>query len=436
VKGSKIIFSTAAAAAVLAAAVYGAPGEDRSGEVIDRVVAVVEDKAILQSEFDMEYQRILMQQQKESLPPAEEREKRLEVMDALVANLLLSIHAEKTGIEVPEAEVDGEVERAVEENMQALGGEGAFIKELEKAGITLEQLKAMWKEKVRSMRLVDGLLRTEIRGSEQVTDNEIRDYYRANLDQLEKRPETISLAQILVLMRAPESADLKARERIAAIEKVLAEGADFAETAKAMSDGPSAQFGGNLGYIKLEDLENPQFEEAVRGLFVGQVSGPVLTEHGYHLIKLEEVRGDEVRLRHILVQREIDEATTEAFAEGIRRQIIDGADFGEMALLYSEDWSSKENGGLVGEVELTKLPDFFLEAIKDLADGQIAPLIREPKGFRIIKVLGHAEERPYTLDEARDGLRELIERRKLQEKYDGYVESLKKIYHVDVKITI
>lgn len=242
-KGSKIIFSVGVAAAVLAAAVSGAPGEDRSGEVVDRVVAVVEDKAILQSEFDMEYQRILMQQKKESLPPAEEREKRLEVMEALVANLLLSIHAEKTGIEVPETEVDGEVERAVEDNKRALGGEEAFLQELEKAGITLEQLKAMWKEKVRSMRLVDGLLRAEIRGSEQVTDNEIRDYYKANLDQLEKRPETISLAQILVLMRAPESADLKARERIAAIEKVLGEGADFAETAKAMSDGPSAQFG-------------------------------------------------------------------------------------------------------------------------------------------------------------------------------------------------
>ncbi|HSG29379.1 MAG TPA: peptidylprolyl isomerase [Candidatus Krumholzibacterium sp.] len=433
-KGKILMMLLVAMAAAVAGQAFAQGGQE--GEVIDRVIAVVEDRALLQSEFDMEYRRLLMQLQKESLPPEEEKANRREILDALIGNLLMAVHAEKIGVEVTDEQIDTQVERTLEQNMRAMGGAEAFNRELQKAGMTLDQLKDTWRESIRAMRLVEELRYREVYSGIKVTEDEIRDYYREHLGDLPKRPSTVSLAQILIMMKATGEAEQSALARIREIKKLIDEGADFATTAQEYSEGPSAKYGGSLGYMKLEDFGNPAFEDAVRKLIVGEVSEPVLTEHGYHIIKLEEVSGDEVKLRHILVRREIDEEATRTFAEGIRRQILDGADFAEMARTYSEDPETRDDGGDVGEIPLPNLPEFFQKAIAGVADGEIAPLIEDSKGFRIIKVLGRNEGRPYTLEEARSGIKELIERERAVEKSDEYIAGLRDIYYVDVKIEI
>ncbi len=433
-KGKILMILLVAIAAAIAGQASAQDSEE--GEVIDRVIAVVEDRALLQSEFDMEYRRLLMQLQKESLPPKEEKANRREILDALVGNLLMAVHAEKIGVEVTDEQIDTQVERTLEQNMRAMGGAEAFNRELQKAGMTLDQLKDTWRESIRAMRLVEELRYREVYAGIKVTEDEIRDYYREHVGELPKRPSTVSLAQILIMMKAAGEAEQSALSRIREIKKLIDEGADFAATAQEYSEGPSAKYGGSLGYMKLEDFGNPAFEDAVRKLIVGEVSEPVLTEHGYHIIKLEEVSGDEVKLRHILIRREIDAEATRTFAEGIRRQILDGADFAEMARTYSEDPERKDDGGNVGEIPLPNLPEFFQKAIAGVADGEIAPLIEDSKGFRIIKVLGRNEGRPYTLEEARSGIKELIERERAVEKSDEYIAGLRDIYYVDVKIEI
>ena len=425
-------------ALLLAAAVArgAAAQEEQDGEIIDRVVAVVEDRALLQSELEMEYRRLLMQMQKESLPEEEEKAQKREILDALIGNLLMTVHAEKIGVEVTDEQIDSQVERALEQNMRAMGGEEAFQRELERSGMTLRQLKDSWRESVRAMRLVEELRYREVYADIKVTEDEIREYYRDNLDELPKRPPTVSLAQILITMKANEEAKKAGVDKRTKNKKMIDDAPHFAETATEYSEGPSAKYGGSLGYMKLEDFGNPAFEEAVKKLLVGEVSDPVLTEHGYHIIKLEEVSGDQVKLRHILVRREIDREATRAVAAGIRERILAGADFGEMARLYSEDPETSGSGGQVGEIPVTNLPDFFQKAISGVDDGEIAPLIEDSKGFRIIKVLGRNEGRPYTLEEARSGIKELIEREKAVEKSEEYIADLRKMYHVDVKVEI
>ncbi len=419
---------------ILFCAVSGAVADDGDKQVIDRVIAVVEDRAILQSDLEMEYSRFLMQLKKTNLSPAEEKENRKEILDGLIAHLLMAVHAEKIGIEVTEERIDGEIERIVDDNVRALGGIDAFQRELTKAGITLQQLKAQWREKIKSNRLIEMLKYREGLMDVNVTEDEIRDYYRNHYEELQKRPATVSLSQIQILMKAKKAAEDAAMEKIKKVEKILEEGADFEKTAREYSEGPSAKFGGSLGFVKLEDLDSPQFEKAVRQLTAGRISGPVRTEHGLHIIKLEEVSGDRVRLRHILVQVEADTEATRKTAERIRQEILDGADFAQMAVKYSEDWDTKDSGGDVGEIAVNNLPEFFVEAIRGLAGGDIAELIEEEKGFRIIKVTSWAQERPYTLEEAREGIRELIRQKNFVDNFDGYVENLKNKYYIDIKM--
>jgi peptidyl-prolyl cis-trans isomerase SurA len=406
------------------------------GEVVDRVVAVVEDKAVLQSEIELEYRNRLMQMQRTALTDEEDSQLREELLEALVSDLLLSVHAEKVGITVSDEEVYEEVEKRVDEGRRMLGGEDAFVKQLEREGLTVEQLRSIWNEKIKTRMLSERLMYSEVMRDVSVTEADVRAYYNEHQAEIPTRPATVSVSQILFLPSASGPIVEEAKRRIEEIEEKLLAGADFSDLAREFSEGPSAKNGGSIGYVRLEDLNAPQFEAAVRQLMVGETSGPVLTEFGYHLIKLEDVRGDEVLVRHILITvqgQDEDWERTALLADSIRTQLINGADFAEMAERYSSDHKTKESEGYVGEVVVDNLPEHFRESVRDVEVGGIAPVIREERGFRIVKVMGRAQEREYTFEEAREELKGLIERQKLQERMTDYIEALKEKYYVEIK---
>ncbi len=406
------------------------------GEIVDRVIAVVEDKAVLQSEIEMEYRNRLMQMQRTALTDEEDRQLRKELLEALVSDLLLSVHAEKVGITVSDEEVYEEVEKRIDEGRRMLGGEEAFVKQLEREGLTVEQLRSIWNEKIRTRMLSERLMYSEVMRDVSITEADVRAYYEEHLAEIPTRPATVSVSQILLLPSASGPIVDEARRRIEEVEEKLLAGADFSELAREFSEGPSAKNGGSIGYVRLEDLNAPQFEAAVRQLMVGETSGPVLTEFGYHLIKLEDVRGEEVLVRHILITvqgQDDDWERTASLADSIRTRLIDGADFAEMAERYSSDHKTKKNGGYVGEVVVDNLPEHFREAVREVEVGGISPVIREERGFRIVKVMGRAQQREYTFEEAREELKGLIERQKLQERMSDYIEALKEKYYVEIK---
>jgi len=419
-------------------------GQDR-GEIIDRVLAVVEDRAILQSEVEMEYRQHLFQNQVTSLPSDQEAQLRAQILEQLLADQLLAVHADKSGIEIPAQAVDDELEKAIEESRRSAGGDEIFERELEKAGLTLQQLRTQWKEKIRARYLVEQLLRSEVFKDMTVTDAEVRKYYREHLSELPRRPATVKLAQIVILPGVAEEKSNESLERLKEIEAEIKAGKDFAEAATEYSEGPSAKYGGSLGYMNLAEFgeRSPQFEIAARKLIVGEVSPPVLTAFGWHLIKLEDVSGDQVKLRHVLIKVESDEGQVEEAAErarGIRQEILDGLDFGEAAARYSDDENTKNNGGVIeDELPLESLvgkADYLLEILKETDVGGITQVVKEDAGFRIILVLEKNPSRPYTYHEAKMELENLLGQQKRMEKFQEYVHELKGIYYVDIKIGV
>jgi peptidyl-prolyl cis-trans isomerase SurA len=231
-----------------------------------------------------------------------------------------------------------------------------------------------------------------------------------------------------------------ALEMIRSIEEEIRGGRDFGDAAKEYSEDPSAKFGGSLGYMKLEDLGSPPFEAAARKLLAGEISPPVLTRFGWHLIRLDDVSGDQVKVSHILIMAESGEKQVSAAAgkaERIREEILAGADFGEMAALHSADEKTKDAGGVVEqEIPLERLvgrADYLLEMLRETEVGGITPVIKEDSGFRIIKVLEKNPARPYTYQEAQMELENLLGQQKRMEKLNEYVHELKGIYFVDIK---
>ncbi|HEY5133174.1 MAG TPA: peptidylprolyl isomerase [Candidatus Krumholzibacteriaceae bacterium] len=404
--------------------------------VVDRVVATVEDRAIMQSDVENAIKRYLVQAQRTSVPPDEEKKIHDMVLNNLIGDALLVLQAEKDNIKVEDKEVDAAVDKQIEDFKTQMGGDDAFKRQLDAEGLTLDALRAMYREPIRDRLLINGLIREKIGPDIRVSDTDVQAYYKAHLAELPQRPETLTLAHILIVPKPSDAVLAKAHDKIATVQGKLKAGGDFAELAKQYSDCPSAKFGGSLGTLKLEDLNNAPFEEAARALDVGQVSPPVLTEFGYHIIKLEGVEGDQYTLRHILARAEAtpnDVAAAQKLAEKVRSEIVGGADFAKEAAQYSGDFATKNTGGLIGEVPVSNLPDEFKAAIKDVPAGGIAPVTKEARGFRVVKVVSLNPARPYSYDEAKTELTNFLEQQKLEERLTAYIEDLKKNYSVVIK---
>ncbi|MCK4549845.1 MAG: peptidylprolyl isomerase, partial [Candidatus Krumholzibacteria bacterium] len=410
------ITATIMIAALLVPFVLAAQQQEPPGEIIDRVVAVVEDRAILLSEIEMEYRQYLLQNQMSTLPEDQEAQLRAQLLERLIGDQLLAVHADKTGIEVPDEAIEEDLARALEESRRSAGGDAMFESELEKAGLTLQQLRSQWKEKIRSNFLRQQLLR-DVFKDVTVTDTEVRAYYREHLDEMPKRPASMKIAQIKILPGVAEEKSDASLERIKVIEAEVKAGKDFAEAATEYSEGPSAKYGGSLGYMNLAEFgeRSPKFEKAARKLIAGEVSPPVLTHFGWHLIKLEDVSGDQVKLRHILIKVETDDAQiadAAARAEEVRREILDGLDFAIAAAKYSSDEKTKNNGGVMEEeINLELLVgnnDYLLEMLRETEIDGLTPVIKEGEEFRIIKVLEKNPSRAWTYQEAKPELENML----------------------------
>ena len=120
-------------------------------------------------------------------------------------------------------------------------------------------------------------------------------------------------------------------------------------------------------------------------------------------------------------------------AERVRTEIAQGADFAQEAAKYSGDYGTKDKGGVFGAVEIKNLPEKFKEAIKGVPAGGLAPVMKEERGFRVVKVLSWNEAGTYTYDEARNQVRRLLVEKKTMENMSAYVEELKKSYAVAIK---
>jgi peptidyl-prolyl cis-trans isomerase SurA len=416
----------------------GAPPAARAqGELVDRVVAVVEDDAIYQSDVEQGIRQILFQQGKTSVSESERPALEKQVLGELIKNKLVIAKANRLGISVSFTEVEKAVDRAIEENKKTLGSEQAFNRQLEAEGLTLESLRKLYREQIHNDMLVRQVISREIdRSSVKVTDEELKKAYEERKGSLPERPAVVHLATIFIGVESSTAAQEKAKTRIDEIYKRILAGEDFGELAKQYSEDPSASAGGSLGTIKLSDLGNRAFADAAAKLKVGEVSEPVLTPFGYHLINVTAADSTtgEVAIRHILIRVKAEDQDVEDVykrAQEVHRMLEEGAPFDSTAVRYSTDEASAASGGDLGWLRVNELPEFFQDVLRDMKPGDYSPVLREPSGFRIVKVLEREDARPYTFEEVREELSRVLQDDKLEKLYNDYLEKLRDEFYVE-----
>ncbi|MBW2283764.1 MAG: peptidylprolyl isomerase [Deltaproteobacteria bacterium] len=204
------------------------------------------------------------------------------VLESLIDFELLYQDAVKKGYTTDNAAVNERLDKVKTQ----FPSEEAFKESLGKSGLTPEKLKIKMQRELTVEKYIDeGFVKKAV-----ISEEEAKAYYNENLEAF-KKPEHRKASHILIKVdpKADEAQKAEARKRIEAIQERLKKGEDFAELAKELSEGPSKQKGGDLGFFARGQMVKP-FEDAIFALKPGEVSGIVTTQFGYHLIKCVEVQ--------------------------------------------------------------------------------------------------------------------------------------------------
>lgn len=405
-----------------------------SQEVMDGIVAIVGGEVILRTELIQTTQGFALQTGIDPTSNVEEFERlKADVLENLIREKVLLAKAEEDTVTVDDQRVEVALEARIQGVIQQLGS-----KEKVEAyfGAPIKQIKRDYREEIRKQLIIQTVQQEKL-GAVQISRRDVETFYETMKDSLPEKKLMVKLRHILMEIRPGEEARQEAVMRLREVQDRLRGGEDFEELAKQYSEDPgTAQRGGSLGFVERGTLFL-SFEEAAFGLKPGEISDVVETPVGLHLIQMVEKRGDKANVRHILIRLEVNQADQEEVLERlnqIRERALAGEDFGELAREYSQDLSTREEGGDLGWLPVEGLQiQPFQSAVDTLQEGQISRPFETQFGYHIIKLEEKSAARKFSLEEDWDQLREWAWNLKRQKVLDRWVEELKKHIYIEIK---
>lgn len=403
-----------------------AAGPQRTISDIDRIVVIVNDDVITDSELNQRLREIRKQLELEKISAPPDAVLKKQLLERMVLERLQIQLAAQTGIRVSESDVDRAFETVAKRNN--LGAE-EFRKALAQKGMDIAAYRNQLQEQV----TIQQLLEREINNRITVTDSEV-DNFLENPQSRADMDVTYQLSHILIGI--PESASPEAiqaaRKRAEDIRRQLAEGANFEQTAVSQSQGADALQGGNLGWKKAGELPE-LFLSALKTMSVGGISDILRSPNGFHILKLNNKRGDgqaeavtQTHVRHILLKPSEILSPEDARNKllGLRERIENGEDFAALARAHSEDAGSAVNGGDLGWANPGQMVPEFEKAMNSLKPDQLSQPVKTPFGLHLIQVLAR---RSHDVSQERvlAAARQQIHARKADERYEQWARQLR-----------
>ena len=313
---------------------------------LDRVAVVVNDDIIMESEVLKRKQDIIrtINRQQAAMPPEDELLR--QVVESLIMESIQMQIGERAGVRIDDNTLNQTMERIAQQNNLSLE---QFKQQLQADGVSYQETREQIRDEMISTRVREGRVGARI----QITEQEIQNYLTS-----EAGKKQLEAAYLLghILLQVPEDASAaevaKAEAKAKDLQRQLNTGADFATLAAANSDDPSAASGGAMEWRKESQLPSV-FLEYVPRLMIGEVSDPIRSPNGFHLIKLLNKQGGDTlmvpqtHVRHILIKTsEIrDDEQAKAFAGQLYERIQAGESFEELAKSHSADTGSLASGG-------------------------------------------------------------------------------------------
>ncbi|MBM4403391.1 MAG: peptidylprolyl isomerase [Candidatus Cloacimonetes bacterium] len=399
-------------------------------EVLDKIVARVGNDVILLSDV----QKQMMQMRSTGMLSPDMNA--YVILEQMIEQRLVIQKAKEINITVDQARVKTSAERYIREIKAKFQSEEEFNRELAKMRLSHSDLLSYYTEILTEQYLSEQLFNKQIAGKVFVSETEMREFYTAHKDSLAFKPVSWEIGMIMREIGVGNEGEAEQYQIIRQILTRLNNGEDFATLAREYSDCPSGKEGGDLGFFRKGQMVKT-FEDAAFKLNVGEISNIVRTEYGFHIIKLEEKRGDEIRARHILklVQATQADSTREyALMERIRQEYLNGASFAELAGKWSQDEETAAGGGIIGEFAADEFPEIFASILSATPVGGITPVLTADNVLYLFSMIREIPQRIYSYEELQDYLRNFLTRQKQMQAYDEMIEQLKLDYHVQIML--
>ncbi|HPF35851.1 MAG TPA: peptidylprolyl isomerase [Candidatus Krumholzibacteria bacterium] len=420
---------------VLAAA--AAAQEAPAPVLVDRIVAIVDEEAVLQSDLDREVALYYLEARNSGAEVnQDEKQVRDEVLQRLIESKLIIAAARLEEIEISDDAVEREVQGNIDQLVRYYGSEQALEQELVRNGMTMADYRKRARGQLRDQHYMRAVLNRFIRPKVEVREDEVDDWYADHGDEVPATPDSLTLADILIPVEPPADVQRDVQRKLGAVLQKLGDGAAFADVARELSEGPMASRGGRIGPIKRGELYSQALEDAVFRLPVGQVSQPVVSERGVHIVKVDAAEGETRTVSQIffpLTITEDDVNRAKAHAEAVHARLLAGEAFGAVAAQESADPVSAGQGGELGTFALTDLSPTIQEALADVQPGGVTRPFLTPAGFYIFLVRDRQAGHVFSLEEVRPQVRQAVEGEKIEAELTRYVADLRRRFVVDVK---
>lgn len=401
---------------------------------LDRIIIVVDEDVVMQSELDSQLRRVRdqLRQQGTALPPTYVLER--QVMERLILQKIQMQIAERAGVEVTDERLQNAITDIAQKNNLNLD---QFREILESDGVAFSDFQ----EQIRSEIMVTSLRRQEVDRRVKVTEQEI-DNYLSNSISGSDSEEEFRIGHILISVPsgATDEEKAEAKSKAESIVERLNGGADFGDLAVATSDGQNALDRGDLGWRKVEEIPS-LFAASLKGMEVGDISPLITSPSGYHIISLTDQRsGDQVLVeqhntRHILLSPTELVSEEEALnrIRQLKYRLDQGEDFAQIARQHSDDRGSALDGGNLGWVSKGQMVPEFEEVMIYSDVGVISHPFRSEFGWHILQV---TERRSYdgTEEVKRSKARNAIGQRKKDDQLQTWLRRLRDEAYVEFRI--
>jgi len=390
-------------------------------EILDRVAVIVDDGLIMQSQINSDLDEMVQRYEEQNIPKPDIKVLRNQVIESLIIEELQLQLAERYGIRVSDEELNATITRIAANNNLSLE---EFIIYLQNEGESYEDFREDVKKQITIQRIQRGRVGSEI----DITEKEFEAFLKTDESLIQLEPELL-VRQILISKY--EDATL--------IFENISNGQPFEEVAKT---NPLNKYNKNEGLMDWKKaIDMPKiFSDAINDQDVGFITEPIKSGAGYHILKLENKRGDFVRYedqwlaRHILLIPSTirNEEQTKNELTDIRNRILDGEDFVLLAASYSEDPGSAKNKGELGWLGKGVLAAEFEKTMIEIEPGKVSDIFKTEFGFHFLEVLD-TRNHDMTRELIKDEAYAILYQRKYDEELENTLRSIRAEAFVEFK---
>ena len=403
-------------------------------ELLDRVVAVVDSGVIMETQLNSRVEEVLkrLQSNKAELPPLNLLEE--QVLDRLIIEEIQMQIADRAGIKISDSELNQTLARIASQNNLSL----------EEFRVTLEQEGDSYKvfrQTIRKELIIQRVQRGKVGSRVDISEQEIENFINSEEGRTELA-EQYDVQHILISVEGGlnETETIAIKQKAQDVLKRIEEGESFEKLAATYSSGQKALEGGFLGWRTSAELPT-LFSETVSSLKIGETSDLIRSGAGFHILRLNDKRGNTVKFmdqtlaRHILVQpSEIrTEKQAELLIKDIHKRLLDGEDFKQLARQYSEDPGSKMDGGNLGWANPGEYDPAFEKTLNATKIGEIASPVQSSFGWHVIEVLDRRNE-DVSQEQQKNRAYQIIYERKSEQELQSTLIELRAEAYVDIKL--